>query len=240
MWNLCQTPTKTISNKRTEGMKHKKDELSQFYHQKSVTTNVPTARQSKKKILTSTYEEAHAKYVAWCDSNEMNAVPFGTFYRLKPNNVYSVCKIPENQCCCKLCQNFQLDEIAIREANFKGIGTTTTEIVLGSLCPVTDAETDIILQYGYYNCIARNCKKCGKKKTFPRIYKEKILQANPEIKTSNEKMKWKWWESNVWLSKEGKEIRRLDKFTKETTKLEFLDFLIQDIQELSLHLFNWR
>ena len=111
LWNLCQTPTKTISNKRTESMKHKKDKLSQFYHQKSVTTNVPTARQSKKKILTSTYEEAHAKYVAWCDSNEMNAVPFGTFYRLKPNNVYSVCKIPENQCCCKLCQNFQLAKL---------------------------------------------------------------------------------------------------------------------------------
>ena len=128
----------------------------------------------KKIILTSTYEEAHAKYLAWCDSNEMNAVLFGTFYRLKPNNVYSVCKIPENQCCCKLCQNFQLDKIAIREANFKGIGTTTTKIVLGSLCPVTDAETDIILQYGYYNCISHNCKKCGKNKTFPRIYKEKM------------------------------------------------------------------
>ena len=45
---------------------------------------------------------------------------------------------------------------------------------------------------------------------------------------------------NVHLSKEGKEIRRLDKFTKETTILEFLDFFIQDMQELSLHLFNWR
>ena len=77
-------------------------------------------------------------------------------------------------------------------------------------------------------------------KNFPGIYKEKILKANPDMKTSIEKMKWKWWESNFCLSKEGKEIRRLDKFTKETTKLEFLDFFIQDIQELSLHLFNWR
>ena len=50
------------------------------------------------------------------------------------------------------------------------------------------------------------------------------------METSNEKMKWKWWESNVHLSKEGKEIRRLFKFTKETMKLEFT----------SLHLFNWR
>ena len=168
----------------------------------------------------------------------MNAVPLGTFCRLKPSDIYSVCKIPENQCYCKLCQNFQLDKIAIQEANLKGIRTTTTEIVLGSLCPVTDAETDVILQYGYYNCITRNFKRCGKKKTFPCIYKEKILHANREIKTSVEKMKWKWWESNVHLSKEGKEIRRLDKFSKETTKLEFLDFFIQDIQELFLHLFN--
>ena len=51
LWNLCQPPTKTISNKRTEGMKNKMEKLSQFYHQKSVTTNVPTARQSKKKFL---------------------------------------------------------------------------------------------------------------------------------------------------------------------------------------------
>ena len=172
------------------------EKLSQFYHQKSVTMNVPTARQSKKNFLTSTYEEAHAKYISWCDSNKMKAVPFGTFYRLKPNDVYSVCKIPENQCCCKLCQNFQLDKSALRDANLKGIGSTTTEIVLGSLCLVADGETDVLPQYGYYNCISRNCKKCGKKKTFSSIYKEKILKANPEIKTSSEKIKWKWWEAS--------------------------------------------
>ena len=102
------------------------DILSQFYQQKSVTTNVPTARQSKRKFLTSPYEEAYAKYVAWCDSNQMNAVQFGTFYMLKPNDVYSVCKIPENQCYCKLCQNFQPDKIAIPEANHKETRTTTT------------------------------------------------------------------------------------------------------------------
>ena len=172
LWNLCQSLTKTISNKRTEDMKNKMEKLSQFYDQKSVTTNVPTARQSKKNFLTSTYEEAHAKYVSWCNSNKMKTVPFGTFYRLKPKDVYSVCKIPENQCCCKLCQNFQLDKSALRDANLKGIGSTTTEIVLGSLCPVADGETDVLLQYGYYNCISRNCKKCGKKKTFSSIYKD--------------------------------------------------------------------
>ena len=170
----------------------------------------------------------------------MKAVLFGTFYRLKPDNVYSVGKIPENHCCCKLCQNFHLDKIAIREGNFKGIGSTTTDIVLGSLCPVNDADTDILLDYGYYNCIARNCKKCGKKKTFVVIYKEKILKDNPEIKTNNEKMFWKRWESTVGISKGDKEINRLDKFTKETTKLEFLNCFIHDLQQLSLHLFNWR
>ena len=80
--------------------------------------------------------------------------------------------------------------------NLKGISSTTAEIVLGSLCPVADGETDILPQYGYYNCISRNCKKCGKKKTFPSIYKEKILKANLEIKTSSEKIKCKWWEAS--------------------------------------------
>ena len=171
----------------------------------------------------------------------MTAVPFGTFYWLKPGNVYSIGKIPKNVCCCKLCSNFQLDKIAICEGNIKAIGSTTTEIVLGSLCPVTDADTEtgILADFGCYNCIARKCKKCGQKKSFVGIYKDKILQANPEIKTSNETMTWKWWESTMHLSKEGKEIKRLDKFS-ETTKLEFLEYFIADLQELSLHLFNWK
>ena len=180
LWHLCQSP-KTISNKQKEQMKCKMETLSQFYQQKSVTTNVPTARQSKKQFLTTTYEEAHAKYIDWCKSNKQTAVPFSTFYRLKPQNVYSVGKIPENQCCCKLCQNFKLDKIAIHEANIKGIGSTTTEIVLGSMCPVTDTGDGVIADFEYYNCISRNCKNCGKKKTFVGIYKEKILKANPGI-----------------------------------------------------------
>ena len=45
---------------------------------------------------------------------------------------------------------------------------------------------------------------------------------------------------SVHHSEEGKEIKRLDKFTKETTKLEFLDYFIKDLQEMSLHLFNWK
>ena len=68
LWQLCQLP-KTISNKRKEQMKCKMETLLQFYQQKSVTTNVPTARQSKKQFLTTTYEEAHAKYIEWCKSN---------------------------------------------------------------------------------------------------------------------------------------------------------------------------
>ena len=71
--------------------------LSIFYNQKSVTTNLPTARMAKKQFLTTTYEEAYSKYVQWCNANGIPFVPFGTFYRLKPCNVYSVGKIPENQ-----------------------------------------------------------------------------------------------------------------------------------------------
>ena len=51
---------------------------------------------------------------------------------------------------------------------------------------------------------------------------------------------WKHWELIIRLSKKGKEINRLDKFTKETSKLEFLKHFIQDLQEMSLHLFNWK
>ena len=100
-------------------------------------------------------------------------VPFGTFYRLKPENVYSVSKIPENHCCCRLCQNFHLDKVALNEAKIKGIGHTTSEIILGSLCPVTDTDGGVVPDYGYYDCISRNCKKCGKKKTFSSIYKKR-------------------------------------------------------------------
>ena len=144
---------------------------------------MPTARQGKKQFLTSTYEETHKKYVQWCKSNNVTAVPFGTFYWLKPGNVYSIGKIPKNVCCCKLCSNFQLDKIAIHKGNIKAIGSTTTEIVLGSLCPVTDADTEtgILADFGCYNCIARKCKKCGQKKSFVGIYKEKQTLKSKQV-----------------------------------------------------------
>ena len=167
-------------------------------------------------------------------------MPFGTFYRLKPENVYSVGKIPENHCCCRLCQNFHLDKVAINEAKIKGIGNTTTDIILGSLCPVTDTDGGVVADYGYYDCISRDCKKCGKKKTFSSIYKQKVLAANPEIKNNQQLFKWKRWEMTVCQSKEGKEIKRLDKFTKQTTILEFLEYFIKDSKDMALHLFNWK
>ena len=183
LWNLCQTPTKSKSNKRIIVMKDKMETLAKFYTQKSVTTNVPTARQSKKHFLTSTYDEAYCQYVKWCKDSDMVPVPFGTFYRLKPKDVYCVGKIPENHCCCRLCQNFHHDKVGISESKIKGIGTTTKEIILGSMCPVTDTQGGVIKDYGYYKCISRNCKDCGKKKTFPDIYLKKIIDANPGIET---------------------------------------------------------
>ena len=158
---------------------------------------------------------------------------FGTFYRLKPENVYSVGKIPKNHCCCRLCQNFHLDKVAINEAKIKGIGNTTTDIILGSLCPVTDTDSGVVADYGYYDCISRDCKKCGKKKTFSRIYKQKVFAANPEIKNNQQLFKWKRWEMTVRQSKEGKEIKRLHKITKQTTILEFLEYFIKDLKDMA-------
>ena len=240
LWHLCQTPTKSSSKKRVQVMHDKMETLSHFYTQKSVTTNVPTARQAKKNFLTSTYEEAHSQYVKWCNENNMVPVPFGTFYRLKPKDVYCVGKIPENECCCRLCQNFHLDKSALMEAKIKGIGTTTKEIILGSLCPVTDTEGGVIPDYGYYDCISRNCKDCGKKKTFAAIYTKKIVDANPGIETDQQIIKWKRWENMTRETKDGKEIKRLYKFTKETTKMEFLKSFIRDLCDMALHLFNWK
>ena len=241
-WHLCQTPNKGVSNKRTEEMKDKMETLSNFYNQKSVTTNLPTARMAKKQFLTTTYEEAHSKYVQWCNANGIPFVPFGTFYRLKPCNVYSVGKIPENQCCCKLCQNFHLGKSCILQHKIKGIGSTTSELIMGSMCPVTDVTDgkSTVAEYGYYDCISRNCSKCGKKKTFPDIYKQKIIKANPGIKHDNEIIKWKRWETTIRIGKDGKPIKRLDKFTKETTKIKFLEYFIKDMHDMAIHMFNWK
>ena len=242
LWNLCQTPTKrsSSSKKRVKIMHEKMETLSQFYTQKSVTTNVPTARQAKKHFLISTYDQSHSQYVKWCEENDMVPVPFGTFYRLKPKDVYCVGKIPENQCCCRLCQNFQLDKCGVNDAKIKGIGSTTKEIILGSLCPVTDTQGGVIPDYGYYNCISRNCKHCGKKKTFPDIYIKKIVDENPGIETDQEIITWKRWEFTIRKSKSGKDIKRLFKFTKRTTRMEFLKYFINDLNAMALHLFNWK
>ena len=244
-YNLCQ-PIKQKVHRNSEKKMHNECIIQEFFDMKSTTTSFPQARLAKKQFMNTTYQEAYFKYVDWCKEKGYPAVSDKTFYRLKPDNVFKLADTPENMCTCLLCQNFKKDRQCIEKYSINGIAKHTNEIILQSMCSVTDddVKNGIFKEYGHYDCIARNCSKCGYKKKGKNIirsdYYEKIVkQANPGIYNDKTIIEWQRWEIVSRTSKKGTEIKRPDKVDKRGTYKEFLQQFFQDVHDMSLHLFNW-
>ena len=245
-YNLCQ-PIKQKVHRNSEKRMENASVIQEFFHMKATTTSFPQARLAKKQFMNTTYEEGYFKYVDWCKEKGYPAVSNKTFHRLKPDNVYKLADTPENQCTCILCQNFKKDRECIEKYGIKGIAKHTNEIILQSMCCVTDADLEqgVFKEYGKYNCIARNCNKCGYIKKGNKLirsdYYEKIIkQANPGIYSDKKIIEWQRWETFSRLSKKGTEIKRPDKVDKRGTYKQFLQQFFQDVHDMSLHLFNWK
>ena len=138
-YNLCQ-PIKQKVHRKTEKRICNESTIKEFFDLKSTTTSFPQARLANKQYMNATYEEAYFKYVDWCQDNGYPAVSNKTFHRLKPENVYKLSDTPENMCVCMLCQNFKKDREFIDRHNIKGVGKHSNEIMLQSMCSVTDAD----------------------------------------------------------------------------------------------------
>ena len=245
-YNLCQ-PIKQKVHRNSEKRMHNEAVIQEFFDMKSTTTSFPQARLCKKQFMNTTYEEGYFKYVDWCKDKGYPAVSNKTFHRLKPDNVYKLADTPENQCTCILCQNFKKDRQCIEKYGIKGVAKHTNEIILQSMCSVTDADLKegVFREFGNYDCISRNCCNCGYKKKGSKVvrsdyYEKKIKEANPGIYKDKTIIEWQRWETFTRTSKKGTEIKRPDKVDKSGTYKQFLEQFLQDVHDMSLHLFNWK
>ena len=245
-YNLCQ-PIQQKVHRNSEKRIQNEAVIQEFFDMKSTTTSFPQARLSDKLFMNTTYEEGYFKYVDWCKDKGYPAVSNKTFHRLKPDNVYKLADTSENQCTCILCQNFKKDRQCIEKYGIKGVAKHTNEIMLQSMCSVTDAELQegVFREFGNYNCICRKCCKCGYKKKGSKgvrsdYYERKIKEANPGIYRDSSIIEWQRWETFTRTSKKGTEIKRPDKVDKRGTYKQFLEQFFQDVHDMSLHLFNWK
>ena len=244
LYRLCKPFSKKV-HKKTQDKEKRRNTLEEFYSLKSSTISFPHARIAHKKFMTTTYEESYIKYKKWCISKGYPAVSTKTFHRLKPSNVYKLASTPENQCTCIQCQNFKRSRKCIEQYNIKGVAKHSNEIILDSLCPVTDADGGVMKEFGKYECISRKCETCGFKKKGNRkfrsdYYEKKIKKCNPRIYSDKRIIKWQRWEFVTRKSKEGKDIKKLDKVDKSGSIEEFLEYFFQSVNDMALHMFNWK
>ena len=244
LYNLCK-PLKKLVHKKVQQKKINQTNLKEFFNLKSTTTTFPKARIANKMFMTSTYNEAYKKYKHWCDTSQIPHISSKTFHRLKPKNVYKLAQIPDNLCTCISCQNFKKAKKCIQEYNIKGIPNHTNEIMLQSMCSVTDADVGVSKEYGKYECISRNCQTCGykvvnQKKVRSDFFEKQVKKSNPGIYSDKRIIKWQRWEPFTKVTKEGKEMKKIDKFDKFGTRKQFLQVFLQDVHNMALHMFNWK
>ena len=244
LYNLCQPPLAKI-NRKTESKLENSNTLKEFFELKSTTTTFPQGRLADKLFMSTTYQDSYKQYTKWCEHKCIPALSQTTFFRLKPENVYKLASMPDNMCVCMLCQHFKLDRKCIEEYKILGVGKHTQEIILDSMCTVTDAMPGILKEYGQYQCISRQCSKCGIRKKGGKnvrslFYEKKIKAANPGIYSDKRLIRWQRWETTTRISKDGKEIKKLDKVDKVGTRKQFIEVFLSDVHEMALHVFNWR
>ena len=84
---LCTPPLDHVKKRNME-MKEKKSVLDEFMSLNHVTKNLPCAQHAEKHFLVHTLSESYDLYKDWCKSKGIKEMPFSTFYRLKPKDVY--------------------------------------------------------------------------------------------------------------------------------------------------------
>ena len=148
--------------------------------------------------MTKTLEESYHAYVEDFLKTSKKHLSFSSFAHLCPAKVYTLSQTPDRQCICDICENFCLLRLAFKYNNIKGIEAHTDLCTEQSLCEVDESNAEsnacdglhqVYPNYGYFQCITRNCKKCGMDGVLMNIIKE-----NPGIMESSETVSWDQWE----------------------------------------------
>ena len=120
-----------------------------------VIKNLPCAWHADKCFLVHTLSESYELYKDWCKPKGIKEMPFSTFYRLKPKDVFLIGDIPDKDCLCKPCLNSDLLVRAIHKYNIKGVSNSPKDMIKMTLCTIheTDVSFTVYPEYGYYDCI---------------------------------------------------------------------------------------
>ena len=135
-------------------------------------------------------------------------MPFSTFYRLKPNDVYLIGDI-------KHCLNYVLLVRAIHKYNIKGVSNSPKDMTKMTLCAIceTDVSFNVYLEYGYYDCIRRKCYYAVQ-----RVVLDMLLKENHGIAKDQEKITYRRWKYI-----ENEKGKKLDIVDEVATKSELLN-----------------
>lgn len=225
---LCAPPRKDISKRKVKH-NNKKKELSTFFKQEGISYELPSSRQGGKHFLFKTLAETYSNYEKECLDDGKVPIPYTTFAKLRPKNVFTVGKTPERECVCEVCENARLLKHSLGKCKLEGIPNTLAQCISMMLCSVTDDETDVGFQaqgdIGYMKCLKRECSECGTNKL-----RTTIEGRNSDLSANCNWERWQW-------QKRGNS-RRLELVSLRTTKLAMLKQFYKDIGDLALHLFN--
>ena len=159
-------------------------------------------------------------------------MPFSTFYRLKPKDVYLIGDIPDKDCLCKHCLNYVLLVRAIHKYKIKEVSNSPKDMIKMTLCTICEMNVsfNVYPEHSYYDCIQRKCNLCDTKGVF-----DMLLKENPGIDKDQEELTYRRWK---YVEKE--KGKKLDIVDEVATKSELLNQYISDLQFMSLHMFNWK
>ena len=242
--NLCTLKEKK-ETKRQLQFKERVDHIAGFFHLDTISKVMPVARLANKRFMAHTYEEAYEIYKANCETHDVKALPFSTYFRLKPKNIYSVTDLPMNECCCRSCLNLTFSKNSLINNKVQGVPKSSSEGIRKTLCSdVTDVSYVYDPRYGKYPCIIRLCDDCSTK-----LLENEILQQNPNLEKDDRKVTWKRWQypekkpENVSTQKgkkEKKKQEKIDIFEKEGTRRDLLTVYLNDLNDMASHCFNWK
>ena len=230
---LCTPKVKKVTN-RTLRFKERKGDLENWFLRDDISTGLPGAKLGKRRFLFTSLVENYKMYRLHCKELNKKPMPFSTYCKFHPKDVYSFTKTPKRQCVCEICDNFMKEKSSLVSHKVLGLkGLNIKDLVFKSICVADDNDiTDVINQnqFGRIDCIRRQCIQCGTHK-----FREEILKLNEGIESDAKKITWPQWQ---YVTKEGTEQKRLDVVNVEGTKMELLESFLSHLQTIALHLFN--
>ena len=224
-------------------------EISDFYRSPQISYNLPDMRFCTRKYMRMTIDEAYDIYKTGKNHHE-RIIARSTFGKLKPNDVVTIDKTPNRQCCCDTCENFRIVILAMKRHGFKGLGINSKKCIEDSLCELSKLKNSGNTSYQWTkmpkkSCSFRNCVKCGS------IYeKKRLIKENTMLCTQRKQIQWKQWMSQTNAKKynaEGFQLKINSKSSKKRslyevvlsgTIFDLLSYYITLLDDISRHHFN--